>query len=137
VVAVVFVPQLAKCGLLVWLGEHERSQRAGKYLCAVEIRLSDILGHELLGWETWLGDRRAPTPEAPYLHMRYPYLAVVALLLGVGWVAEAIGVYLIANATGSLASPWEWLLPVLTGVACLWMELWFIGYFKRRWMAVR
>lgn len=35
--AVLFVPQVAKTGLLIWLGEYDRSQRAGKWIADLEV----------------------------------------------------------------------------------------------------
>jgi hypothetical protein len=36
-VAILFVPQVSKTGLLIWLGEYDRSQRAGKWIADLEV----------------------------------------------------------------------------------------------------
>ncbi len=138
VIAIVFVPQFGKAGLLVWLGEHERSQRAGRYLRALEVRICAAVGQDTLGWETWLERQPAPTGRESSLHMRYPYIAVVVLLVGVGWAGEALGVYLLAHATSHRpGSPWSIVIPVAAGAACLLVEGCFLRFFSGRWRAIR
>lgn len=138
VVALAFVPQFAKAGLLVWLGEHARSQRAGRYLVGLEERLNAVVGAETLCWETSLAGRR-PAEERPGgLHMRYPYVAVVVLLLGVGWAAGAVGVYLLAHGLGDLLSR-GWTVAATTTLAlvAVGVEVAFLRFFAARWRAAR
>ena len=145
VIAIVFVPQFGKAGLLVWLGEHKRSQRAGRYLRDLEVLIDKTVGRNTLGWETWLQNEQGTTkpglsPAKPgsSLHMRYPYVAVVALLVGVGWAAEVLGVYLLAHATVHRPGPpWSAIIPVAAGIACLIVETVFLKFFRDRWLAIR
>lgn len=137
VVALAFVPQFAKASLLVWLGEHARSQRAGRYLVGLERRVNTEVGGEALSWEASL---TAPAPgdasDSRRLHMKYPYVAVVVLLLGVGWAAEGLGLYLL---TEGLSEHWPdrraIAVTALLGVAAVGGEVWFLRFFGRHWQA--
>ena len=86
-IAVLFVPQVSKAALLIWLGEYERSQRAGKWLAELEQRVNRALGADALAWETTLlAARRTTAMEAAGssrtpVHMGYPYVSVVALVV--------------------------------------------------------
>jgi hypothetical protein len=83
-IAAIAVPQIAKVGLLIWLGEYGRSQRAGKWIAELEGRISRLLETDrVMAWESDL--MSAST------HMSYPYLSVVLMLLGVGWTGIAVG----------------------------------------------
>ena len=136
-VAIAFVPQLAKAGLLVWLGEHARSQRAGRYLVGVEGRMNEVLGAPTMGWETSLAGR-AEDAGGRGLHMRYPYVAVVVLLLGVGWAAEGLGVYLLAVGTAERTSDVTTALVAgSAALAAVVVEVVFLRFFAQRWRAAR
>src|SRR5215470_16749881 len=69
IVSLFFVPQVAKTGLLIWLGEYDRSQRVGHWLAGVEERINRVLDREVMSWEGSLQHRGT--------HMGYPYLATV------------------------------------------------------------
>ena len=76
-VGVVFVPQAAKAGLFIWLGEYQRSQRAGRHLAELERRVNTLLdvdGSAGLCWESALTSRGR--------HMSTPYIATIAFTLG-------------------------------------------------------
>ncbi|WP_034590381.1 hypothetical protein [Hamadaea tsunoensis] len=94
-IAVFFVPQIAKAGLLIWLGEYERSQRAGKAISSLETRINDELGRgersKAMSWESRLIDGGT--------HMSYPYKSAIYLLLGAGWASTLLGVYNVAFST--------------------------------------
>lgn len=132
-VALVFVPQAAKAGLLVWLGEYARSQRAGRHLSGVEDRINDVLGvgRDLgLDWEGKLTQRGT--------HMSLPYRATIAFTVGVGWVGAAIGLALLVPAVVGLAPgpAGTWLVTALVLVAVA-VEWWFLDVFLREWAAAR
>jgi hypothetical protein len=123
------IPQLAKAGLLIWLGEYHRSQRAGRHVARLEQRINDLLGDDLLAWESGLVSAST--------HMAYPYVAVVVLLLGGGYVAEVLGVALAAEEL--LAGDWS---PAAVIAACcgaagagVWLELRFLRFFRGHWRA--
>lgn len=95
---ILFVPQGAKAGLFIWLGEYQRSQRAGKHLVHLEERLNalvDSADGEALCWETSLA-RQQETDQVDH-HMKYPYQATVAFTMGVGWAAEVLGLWYAAQ----------------------------------------
>ena len=131
-VVVVFLgvglPQLAKAGLLIWLGEYERSQRAGRHLCQVEAAINARVGDEVLTWERGLSSTR--------IHMGYPYRAVVVLLLGTGWLAAVTAVALAwwVPSGGDLAFGSRWwsapaLVTLVVGEAWFFMRFW--GFWVR------
>lgn len=138
VVALAFVPQFAKASLLVWLGEHARSQRAGRYLVGLERRVNAEVGGQALSWETSLA-APAPaggSPDSRRLHMKYPYVAVVVLLLGVGWAAEGLGLYLLAEGlTEHWPDRWAVVVTCLVGAAAVAAEVWFLRFFAGHWRA--
>jgi hypothetical protein len=95
------VPLVSVLVLRMWLGEFERMQRAGSYLCWLEHRINILVGKHVLSWESWLreGDR-----------LLYPYFSVVALFSLIGIGAP------IAGALSTRASSWEWLV-IIPGIA--------------------
>jgi len=143
-IAVLFVPQVSKAALLIWLGEYERSQRAGKWLAELEQRVNRALGADALAWETTLlAARRTTDMEAagssrPPVHMGYPYVSVVALLVGAGYTATALGTYLLfAEARRRWGTDVAAATAAGIAVAASIVELAFIRFFLNRWKACR
>ncbi len=133
-VAIVFVPQGAKAGLLIWLGEYARSQRAGRHLSELEVSINRLTGApsgEGMSWESQLTSRGT--------HMSLPYRATIAFTVGVGWVAAALGLSLFFAALSELSigtfSRGGILLLVCTMV--LAVEVVFLRTFLREWVAAR
>jgi hypothetical protein len=94
-VGVVFVPQAAKAGLFIWLGEYQRSQRAGRHLADLERRINAHMSGgddevRLLTWESGLTSKGT--------HMSTPYIATIAFTLGVGWAGGALGAHHLTRA---------------------------------------
>ncbi len=130
ILSLLIVPQVAKASLLVWLGEYHRSIRAGRWLAELEGRINTLLDSDnLLGWEQKLIVGRK--------HMKFPYMAVVGLIMGIAYASSALGIYLIASTMGSQLST--------TGVVILSCSLMLYGFtvetvffvfFHRRWKAI-
>lgn len=124
----VAVPQLAKAGLLIWLGEYARSQRAGRQVARIETRVNDLLGEEVLTWEGALTTKND--------HLSYPYLAVVGLLLGTGYAASAIGLWTLGVELSEEIDTWPLVVGAAAVVVTVW-EVWFYAYFRRQWRSAR
>lgn len=87
IIAMVFVPLLTKLCLLMWLGEYNRSQRAGRGMVKMEQKINDLLQHpSAVSWETDLQDTQA--------HMGYPYVSTILLMMLTGWVSFVLGMRL-------------------------------------------
>jgi hypothetical protein len=137
--ALVFVPQIAKAGLMIWLGEYQRSQRAGRWIAGLEERINRLIGEPVMTWESGLGDRPAPdrpaAATAAEAHMTFPYIAVVVLLLGTGYLAAALGVYFTAQALDGEGLS-TWVTALIAGGVALIVGVWevvFLGAFRARW----
>jgi hypothetical protein len=79
IAALLFVPQVAKAALLIWLGEYIRSQRVVAGSNSLETWINDVIGAEAIGREeSW------PKKSAGRGHMHYPYIATVSLILDAG-----------------------------------------------------
>ncbi|WP_049563738.1 hypothetical protein [Nonomuraea sp. SBT364] len=131
ITGVIFVPQIAKVGLMIWLGEYNRSQRAGKWLSDLEKRINRAAGLErAMYWESALIGNS--------VHMTYPYLSVVLLLLGTGWAATVTGFTILIALLRDLATQLPW-LPILIVLALLTLvtEAWFIRFFRAKWKKIR
>jgi hypothetical protein len=136
IIALFFVPQLAKAGLLIWLGEYNRAQRAGRWIRTLETRINDHLGAQsTMGWETALAGKG----EGKSTHMAYPYVAVVLLVLGAGYTSSFLGVYFLI---GQLVKVVEGGV-VLVGSVILLLayvlaaETFYFRFFLRKWREVR
>lgn len=80
---IVVIPFICCFVVLMWLGEYERMQRAGRFLVGIERRINRECSKELLTWETRLREDRT--------HMRYPYISTVALLIGISFILFSFG----------------------------------------------
>jgi hypothetical protein len=183
-VAIVFVPQISKVGLMIWLGEYTRSQRAGKWIAHLEHRISETIAHDrVMAWEsTLLGIRRevlreedrqeaaaeleasrrsrvtlrwlyerarwavwkpagnktgSAAPVGRSAHMRYPYLSVVLLLLGVGWASTIIGTAILVNALHGAPLRFPWLLvSAMAALVIIVVELRFYRVLRDKWAEI-
>jgi hypothetical protein len=129
-VALLFVPQIAKTGLLIWLGEYNRSQRAGKQLRSIEARVNQVLDGSVMRWETSLASTS--------LHMGYPYIATVLLLLGAGWSSSALGLIFVGAGLARSLSPTAivWMVGALSAYVLAGESL-FAWFFRNKWRQIR
>ena len=114
------VPQIAKASLLMWLGEYNRSMRAGCYLINIEKNINAMLDSKLLDWESRLSSKKT--------HMGYPYIATIVFVLGGGYVASILGIYYIAFA--------DVLHLAVISLLIIWVlavEIFFILFFYGKW----
>lgn len=131
VVSFVLVPQISKTGLLIWLGEYQRSQRAGRWVALVEMKINRVVGHQgAMSWESSLVSKG--------LHMGYPYLATALLLMGTGWAGGGVGLYLIFDLLGT-AVPLSHriVIAVVLGTIIIGVESWYALFFRARWREIR
>jgi hypothetical protein len=135
-ISILFIPQISKVALLIWLGEYNRSQRAGRWLIQLENRINTHVGSNAVGWESHLAD--SVTNDGQF-HMSYPYAATVALLLCIGLASDMFGVFLVGSylrqehfddwaVTGILA---------LLGAIVIVVEILFIRWFRIKWTAAQ
>jgi hypothetical protein len=92
------------------------------------------LGAEALTWEATLAEnRRAARIRAP-VHMGYPYVSVVRLLVGAGYAAIALGTYYLFSET---KRRWGADVAIATAAgiasAAAIGEIAFIHFFLGRW----
>ncbi len=120
----VLVPQGAKAGLFIWLGEYQRSQRAGRHLAKVEQRLNELSGAahgEGLTWESGLKSRKA--------HMSTPYIATIAFTVGVGWAGVLLGAW---YATDALRGRFQgFSLGAIVATIILVVAIWEVSALRR------
>jgi hypothetical protein len=81
------VPLISNFVLFMWLGEHQRIQRAGKFLVGLEKRINDEASKNLLTWETSLREQQR--------HMKYPYNTTILLLLAISISSFIIGILIL------------------------------------------
>ncbi|MCA1707688.1 MAG: hypothetical protein LC808_32225 [Actinobacteria bacterium] len=124
-VAVLVAPQVAKAGLLIWLGEYNRSQRAGRWLAQLESRINSLVANRAMDWEQWLASGDT--------HMSYPYKANVFITAGLGYASEVLGVYLLALQMRSLSNGSLFLVVALLTSAIVALEGGFLRYFAVQW----
>jgi len=128
IVSLLFVPIACKVSALVWLGEYNRSQRAGSGIRQREALINELIRNvPALSWETDLYSKGT--------HMGYPYAASLAFMLSTGIFGEALGGYSAAQLVHGV-------LPVMGVVALtvafsLLLEIWFIRFFIERWVGIR
>ena len=127
-IALLFVPQMAKAGLLIWLGEYHRSMRAGAWLAHVESQVNRLVADPAtLSWESSLIARSS--------HMDFPYVATAAFILGAGYLGSLLGVFDLAQALPAGAARIVGACAML--VYALTVEAVFARYFWRRWRDTR
>ena len=104
------MPFLASLILLLWSGQVDRLRRVSDYLVTLEIDINDTLGKDALVWENYIRHHRP---------LKYPDLAVVALLLGV-----MLGVPLLGQQVAGVA-----LWPLSAHVLAPWLLGGVVGGF--------
>ncbi|WP_061289326.1 hypothetical protein [Herbidospora cretacea] len=128
-VSLICVPQIAKVGLMIWLGEYNRSQRAGKWLAELEVRINAAVGRpNVLSWESTLLSNS--------LHMSYPYSSVLLLLLGAGWAGIFVGVMQLRVTATLPAEELGWLIGGVLLAAAI-AEICFIVSFRKKWLQIK
>jgi len=120
------LPQIAKAALLMWLGEYNRSVRASRYLRKIEDKVNHIIELKTMGWETELAASKG--------HMSYAYVAVVLLILGIGYVASALGIFLLSFSKDGTLNP-KTLVILLIYFA--FIESISLAYFFYKWDRIR
>lgn len=135
VIGLFLVPQTAKAGLLIWLGEYQRSLRAGRWLCTVEGKINSLIGKpNTIGWETALSARMKNTPE----RLGYPYLATVFFCLVAGYAGTLIGATLLLLSLVNHVSTFTFALCATTIVVyALSIEGYFLQFIRRKWRMMR
>lgn len=128
-VAVLFVPQLAKTGLLIWLGEYDRSQRAGRWIRDLELRINSLVDNRSMSWESALMSKGT--------HMSYPYASTVLLLLGAGWASLVVGFSIIYGNLAANDPRWLNWVAVVGVTIVIVAEVLFALYFRAKWRSVR
>ena len=132
-VAILAVPQFAHAGLLIWLGEYRRSQRASLWLSRLERRINQEVGSKAMGWEG-----RSQDPAASdFEHMAFPYVATVALLVGVAYAGLAIGGFLLVEWWKEHSDVHLWIPLAGLGIYSLFTEAAFLWFFASRWRECR
>lgn len=131
VVALIFVPQIAKTGLMVWLGEYNRSQRAGKWISDLEKRINKVVEHDhAMVWESALLGNS--------IHMSYPYSSVVILLVGAGWSSSFVGFGIFVNIARSSNHQIEYAVGLsIAFIVIVLVETQFIRFFRSKWKKIK
>lgn len=132
-VAIFAVPQFAHAGLLIWLGEYRRSQRASLWLRGLEDRINREVGAKAMGWE---GRSQGPAA-ADFGHMAFPYVATVTLLVGIAYAGLAIGGYLLVEWWKEHSHLHLWIPLAGLGIYALITEVAFLWFFVSRWRESR
>lgn len=103
------IPTISVLVLYSWLGEVERMMRAGRFMVDLEARINAEISAAgpTLTWERWL--RSSNT------QMRYPYIVVLALFLGIAVGAPLLG---LSVAAVSWREYW-WCIAVPWGITFL------------------
>jgi hypothetical protein len=130
-VSLIFVPIASKASALIWLGEYNRSQRAGRGISNAEKGINDLLGGQEphVSWETSLISEST--------HMGYPYVATVLFLLSTGIFGELLGGYYLTLIVPKGNQVYVFVAGgAVLGYALL-IESLFIRFFRRRWKAIR
>ncbi|HEY0716755.1 MAG TPA: hypothetical protein VGD68_03995, partial [Streptosporangiaceae bacterium] len=124
----IIVPSLSKAIVIVWLGEHRRMVRAGGGVAALEIRINQIAGENLLGWERWVrSESRA---------MSLPYRTTLGIFQFASVASIAVGglvLWRYLDERNSSPSAFIALIVGLVAVAAL--ELFLHMIIDRRWKA--
>ncbi|MFD0483247.1 hypothetical protein ACFQ46_11635 [Kineococcus sp. GCM10028916] len=130
-VGILFIPTIAKCCVLMWLGEYQRSQRAGRGLVKAEVKInSELRQSAAVTWESEL--------HSPNTHMGYPYVATIGALLATGWAAWIVGVQYNSHWLRGVLPWWQGDGLVWSIVAALVsIEAIFIVSIKKKWNTIR
>jgi hypothetical protein len=130
-IAFILVPQVSKAGLMIWLGEYNRSQRAGKWVAHLEEKINRALGwRKVLNWEAALVGND--------VHMTYPYRSVAVLLIGIGWASIVAGASILINDFGAkLLIPAYLAGAIVVTVTIAATEIAFIVFFRRKWRRIK
>lgn len=129
IIAALFVPQLAKTGLLIWLGEYDRSQRAGRWIRDLELRINALVDNRSMAWESALMSKGN--------HMSYPYASTVLLLLGAGWASLVVGIEIIYTNLSPGNPVWLEVAAVAGLAVVVVAEVLFVVFFRSKWRTVR
>jgi len=128
IVSLVFVPVACKVSALVWLGEYNRSQRAGSGIRQREALINELIRNvPAVSWETDLYSKGT--------HMGYPYAASLAFMLSTGIFGEALGGYSAAQLVHGVL-PAAGVIVLVVAFSLL-LEIWFIRFFIERWVGIR
>lgn len=128
------VPQFAHAGLLIWLGEYRRSQRASMWLSNLEKRINAAVGMSALGWES----RSDGESAEQFAHMGFPYIANAALLLGAAYVALGLGGYLIVQGLeDTIDGAWLYAIVFFLALYALVTEGAYLRFFRQKWQESR
>lgn len=96
---ILIIPLISLITYAMWLGEYQRIQRAGNYLVGLELKINAVVdaktavGEEsipTLYWENYLKNND--------LHMRYPYSAIIVLMIIISILSHTIGGYVIVTS---------------------------------------
>lgn len=137
-IATCFLPQVAKAALWMWLGEYQRSRRAGKAIAELECKINTAVGAKALSWESNLWKPKDRSSRESARHMDYPYAAVIVFLLGAGYTAIALGTYLLYTPA-KLRWGVDVAIDLTIGISLLaaLVEAVFLWDFHRRWTDCR
>jgi len=128
---------MVKATLLIWLGEYNRSQRAGRWIARLEVKINERVGFEAVGWEKRGSNGASQSGDQG--HMSYPYRATILLLLGTAYSASALGIYFILSEL--FVQKASDCLIVIIGIALtavtLVVEILFLRFFMRQWRVAR
>lgn len=125
-VALFLVPQMAKAGLLIWLGEYRRSQRAGRWIARLEEKINQAVGSgDVVGWENYLKRNKA--------HMLYPYVGAFVFTLGAGYAGTLFGGYLLTSEFLRRVHSVNLLAGIPIVVYVLVLEVSFLRFVQPRW----
>ena len=128
IVSLIFVPVACKVSALVWLGEYNRSQRAGSGIRQRKDLINELIrGVPAVSWENDLYSKGT--------HMGYPYAASLAFMLSTGIFGEALGGYTAAQLVHGLI-PTVGVIAITVTFSLLF-EIWFIRFFIERWVGIR
>ncbi len=118
IMLILMIPAISSFLLLMWLGEYERSQRAGKFLVKLECKINLESSRGLLTWETHLRKNQS--------HMKYPYYATAMLLIGISGISVVLGL-----TTATFPAIWRWLVAFLLALALFRLWLFVISRISR------
>ena len=87
------IPSISIFTLLLWIGEYERMQRAGRYLTILETRFNGMTMDNTLSWENHLKKRK--------MHMSYPYDSTLIGIILLSLIGVFLGILLLPVKTDS------------------------------------